>query len=166
MGQKSKDQTQRQLGAAIKRCRSERGMSRRDLQEATGRSYPYLSEIEAGKKAPSTEVLGEIAEALGMEMHELLAIAERGPVDQDWIPAAPSHFHMPVAPSAASPAVKAQRLGRMRTALSESPVVGAASVSEPTDAQDDRLKELLSLAEGLQSHDLTMLLNLARRLAH
>ncbi|CAN5689239.1 hypothetical protein BH18ACT15_BH18ACT15_10400 [soil metagenome] len=143
----SKEQTKKRLGAAIKRCRMEQGMSRRDLQNVTGRSYPYLSEIEAGKKAPSTEVLGEIAEALGMEMHELLEAAERGGEPRSWGTPRESHFH--------------------RTALAPSmPSRGAARTfdSEDHSAVEDPSMELLRIARALAPEDLSLLLDVARRL--
>lgn len=148
MRQKSKEETQRELGAAIKRCRIERGMSRRDLQEATGRSYPYLSEIEAGKKAPSTEVLGQISHALDMEMHELIEIAERSREPRGWVAPRGSYFH--------------------RVAMA-SPVSVDASLSPPgpdLDAPQDPVAELLHLASKLSEEDLALLIDLARRMAH
>jgi transcriptional regulator with XRE-family HTH domain len=147
MRQKSKEQTQRQLGAAIKRCRIERGMSRKDLQEATGRSYPYLSEIEAGKKAPSTEVLGQISAALGMEMHELIEAAERGHEPRGWVAPRQSHFH------------KAALASPMEVdAMLEPPVPSSASRHDPID-------ELLHLASRLSDDDLALLIDFARRMA-
>lgn len=143
----SKEQTQRQLGAAIKRCRIERGMSRKDLQEATGRSYPYLSEIEAGKKAPSTEVLGQISAALGMEMHELIETAERGFEPRGWVAPRESHFH--------------------RAAMASPPPLDAMMdpprASSPTTP--DQIDELLELASRLPEDDLALLVEFARRMA-
>jgi transcriptional regulator with XRE-family HTH domain len=149
MGQKitSKEQAQRQLGAAIKRCRIERGMSRRDLQEATGRSYPYLSEIEAGKKAPSTQVLGQISAALGMEMHELIETAERGREPRGWVAPRKSHFH------------KAAMASPMEVdAMLDGPAAPSASAQDPVD-------ELVHLASRLPDDDLALLVDFARRLA-
>lgn len=143
----SKEQTQQKLGAAIKRCRIERGMSRKDLQEATGRSYPYLSEIEAGKKAPSTEVLGEISAALGMEMHELIETAERGFEPTGWVAPRRSHFH--------------------REAIA-SPMSVEASPSAPSlsfDSREESIDELVGLARLLSEEDLGLLLDFARRMA-
>ena len=142
----SKEQTQQKLGAAIKRCRIERGMSRKDLQEATGRSYPYLSEIEAGKKAPSTEVLGEISAALGMEMHELIEAAERGHEPRGWVAPRRSHFH--------------------REAMA--PMAIEASLGAPSAdfaPSEDAIDELVGLARLLSEDDLGLLVDFARRMA-
>ncbi len=156
MRQKSKEQTSKQLGAAIKRCRIERGMSRKDLQEATGRSYPYLSEIEAGKKAPSTEVLGEIAAALGMEMHELIETAEKGREPRGWVAPRESHFHRS-AKSMDSPVLASM-------ASTPPPEDFAFPSVDESSYPDDPIAELIRLAQELPDQDLAMLLDLARRL--
>lgn len=67
----------RALGQAIKVARTEQGLERKELARASGISYPYLSEIEKGKKRASTEVLLPIAQALGLKQSELLERAER-----------------------------------------------------------------------------------------
>ena len=65
------------LGRAIKVLRTERGLNRRELAEDSEVSYPYLSEIENGKKRPSSRALLAISEALGVRPHEVLESAER-----------------------------------------------------------------------------------------
>jgi transcriptional regulator with XRE-family HTH domain len=64
------------LGRAIKVRRTDLGLERADLAERAGISYPYLSEIESGKKRPSDRTLRAIAHALEMRTHELVAEAE------------------------------------------------------------------------------------------
>jgi transcriptional regulator with XRE-family HTH domain len=64
------------LGRAIKVHRALLGMERKDLAEAAGLSYPYLAEIENGKKRPSSKVLRSMAEALGLRPSQLLETAE------------------------------------------------------------------------------------------
>src|SRR6266511_3101113 len=64
------------LGRAIKVLRAERGLERKELAEASGVSYPYLSEIENGKKRPSSNALLALAEALGIAPSDMLAMAE------------------------------------------------------------------------------------------
>lgn len=66
------DEPDRGLGKAIKIRRIELGLERKDLAERSGLSYPYLSEIENGTKPGSARALRAIAEALGLELHELL----------------------------------------------------------------------------------------------
>jgi transcriptional regulator with XRE-family HTH domain len=137
---------QKQLGKEIKQRRLELGLSRKDLQEATGLSYPYLSEIETGKKMPSTQVLRRVAEALGTEASELLQAAEQISKARGKTPP-PAHFHS----ASASPAVKvsARPSGAFDRALDEDPAI-----------------ELLRLAQRLPSEDRALLLDLARRLAN
>src|SRR5439155_23992504 len=65
------------LGRAIRVTRTEQGLERKELARLTGLSYPYLSEIEKGKKRASTEALLPIARALGLRQSELLERAER-----------------------------------------------------------------------------------------
>src|SRR5216684_4279167 len=66
----------RALGQAIKVARTEQGLERKELARVSGISYPYVSEIEKGKKRASTEVLLPIAQALGLKQSELLERAE------------------------------------------------------------------------------------------
>jgi transcriptional regulator with XRE-family HTH domain len=84
---------QRRLGVAIRDLRTQRGFTRRQLEKATGLSYPYLSEIEAGKKSPSSRTLRVIADALGLEAHELMETAEAGAESRSWMAPRRSHFH-------------------------------------------------------------------------
>jgi transcriptional regulator with XRE-family HTH domain len=65
------------LGRAIKVVRAQRGLSRGRLAELAEISYPYLSEIENGKKRPSSKALLTIADALSVPTSELLALAEQ-----------------------------------------------------------------------------------------
>lgn len=61
-----------ELGEAL---REERLAQERILTEvagAAGVSPQYLSEIERGRKEPSSEVLGSVAEALGLELVDLV----------------------------------------------------------------------------------------------
>jgi len=65
------------LGRAIRVTRTEQGLERKELARLSGLSYPYISEIEKGKKRASTEALRPIARALGLRQSELLERAER-----------------------------------------------------------------------------------------
>ncbi|MFN2489304.1 MAG: helix-turn-helix domain-containing protein [Actinomycetota bacterium] len=144
-------QSMRRLGAAIKRIRSEQGLNRRELEKETELSYPYLSEIESGKKMPSTQTLRRIAQALGIEAHQLLQEAEEGMRPQDRSAPRPSHFHWaaPVQPEAAP---------------------AAPPPSEPVDLlslpseEDDEVAELVRIAHTLEPEDLALVALFARRL--
>lgn len=52
--------------------RTHRGMSARDLATAAGLSAPYISEIESGKKEGSVSVMKKIAEALKVDIDDLV----------------------------------------------------------------------------------------------
>jgi transcriptional regulator with XRE-family HTH domain len=64
------------LGKAITIRRVELGLSRNQLRDRSGLSYPYVAELEKGKKSASGRALSAIASALEMRPHELLARAE------------------------------------------------------------------------------------------
>jgi DNA-binding XRE family transcriptional regulator len=52
--------------------RTHRGMSARDVATATGLSAPYISEIESGKKEGSISAMKKIAEALKVDLDDLV----------------------------------------------------------------------------------------------
>ena len=142
----------RGLGRAIRVYRTELGLSRRDLEERTRLSYPYLSEIEAGKKTPSPVALQAITNALGVPEEELLErarnIGQGGGVTTAPSPAsAPRHFH--------------EAPGVWRQAPAAPMNLPAASGPAP---DPDPVSELISVARSLSPDDLRRLIDLARRL--
>lgn len=60
------------LGEVIRDYRQIRGMTLRDVSARGDVALGYLSEIELGKKEASSEVLLSIADALGVNLSELL----------------------------------------------------------------------------------------------
>jgi transcriptional regulator with XRE-family HTH domain len=64
------------LGHTIKVRRTDVGLSRQQLADASTISYSYLSAIENGAKAPSTKILRVIADRLGLENKELFALVD------------------------------------------------------------------------------------------
>jgi transcriptional regulator with XRE-family HTH domain len=64
------------LGRAIQVRRAELGLKRKDLARLASLSYPYLSELENGSKAPSAKALGQLADALQLSPADLLTLAE------------------------------------------------------------------------------------------
>ena len=130
-------------------------MDRGGLAEASGLSYPYLSEIENGRKQPSTSALTAIAEALEMNPSELLASTEwsLGP-KPDAFDVMPARMAMESGPPARSwfheeERVPSQTLlaafGDVRTAL--------MTIVERLDAADVQI--LLQLAQRLASSEST-----------
>lgn len=60
------------IGNVFRRLRRERGITLRELAELALVSVPYLSEIERGRKEPSSEILAAICRALGLDLADLL----------------------------------------------------------------------------------------------
>jgi len=60
------------IGNVFRRIRLERGITLRELAELAQVSVPYLSEIERGRKEPSSEILAAICRALGLDLTDLL----------------------------------------------------------------------------------------------
>ena len=147
------------LGRAIKVRRTDLGMSRTELAERVGLSYPYLSEIENGKKRPSDRVLRALAQALDLRTHELVADAEaRVESMEDAVEDADAAYLMAEAPS-----IRAHR----------SPVAASRSWerSAPRGERADRasvaaaLRELEVLLGEMGAEDVDRIVDLARRLA-
>jgi transcriptional regulator with XRE-family HTH domain len=65
------------LGAALRRLRLAQGRTLRDLAAASRVSVPYLSEIERGRKEPSSEIIATICRALGISLDELIIEIQR-----------------------------------------------------------------------------------------
>src|SRR5215207_2900739 len=66
----------RSLGVAIKERRTELGLSRPELARRASLSYPYVAELETGRKQGSPSALHALASALDLTTPELLARAE------------------------------------------------------------------------------------------
>jgi Predicted transcriptional regulators len=59
-------------GSALRRMRLRRGLTLRQLSQASSVSVPYLSEIERGRKEASSEILATVCAVLGLSVHDLL----------------------------------------------------------------------------------------------
>jgi transcriptional regulator with XRE-family HTH domain len=62
-------------GEVVQHLRSEQGLQRKELAIASDISYSYLSAIESGQKIPSGTLQNNLARALGVEVSQLLAMA-------------------------------------------------------------------------------------------
>jgi len=62
------------LGRAMRVRRAELDLKRGDLAKRAELSYPYISEIENGVKEPSAKALRRIAEALDLDLSDLMAL--------------------------------------------------------------------------------------------
>jgi len=63
------------VGAALRRIRLDDDRTLREVAEAASISMPYLSEIERGRKEPSSEILAGVCTALGLSLVDLLSEA-------------------------------------------------------------------------------------------
>jgi XRE family aerobic/anaerobic benzoate catabolism transcriptional regulator len=68
------------VGRLLRLARAKRGMTRRQLAEASGASERYLAQIESGHGNPSVVVLSAIADALEVSIADLLPRANGHPV--------------------------------------------------------------------------------------
>lgn len=60
------------IGSVLRRMRTERGTTLRELSESSRVSVPYLSEIERGRKEASSEILAALCRVLGVSEGELM----------------------------------------------------------------------------------------------
>ncbi|MEQ3554030.1 helix-turn-helix transcriptional regulator [Pseudonocardia nematodicida] len=61
------------IGSALRRARTARRRTLRDISRGARVSLGYLSEVERGRKEPSSELLAAICEALGITVADLLS---------------------------------------------------------------------------------------------
>ena len=75
------------VGAELRRARRARGERIVDVTRRAGVSPQYLSELERGRKDPSSEMLSSVAGSLGLTLldltrrasRQLVSVTERGP---------------------------------------------------------------------------------------
>ena len=60
------------LGPRLRQTREEQGERLVDVAEKAGISPQYLSEIERGRKEPSSEMIAAVTGALGLDLADLL----------------------------------------------------------------------------------------------
>jgi len=64
------------LGRAIRRLRTERGLSQEELGLRAGIHPTWVSHLESGRNNPAWGSVRRLAEALGVTLSELAALAE------------------------------------------------------------------------------------------
>jgi len=78
------------LGQRIRARRLELGITLRELARRVGVSAPYLTDLEAGHRHPSPDVLVRIAEALGLPAADLETLDGRlSPEVRRWVETQP-----------------------------------------------------------------------------
>jgi transcriptional regulator with XRE-family HTH domain len=68
----------RTFAANVVRLRAEKGISQEELAYEVGMNRAHLSEIETGKAYVGLEILGKIADVLGVEGADLLTRDAKG----------------------------------------------------------------------------------------
>jgi XRE family transcriptional regulator, aerobic/anaerobic benzoate catabolism transcriptional regulator len=71
----------KRVGERVRVGRARRGMSRKVLSQASGVSERYLAELERGAGNASLLVLRQVADALGLEVAQLVSDAPERPID-------------------------------------------------------------------------------------
>ena len=181
----------RELSVARSRCCAPtEGWDADNSPDMAGISYSYLTEIENGNEPASNTVLGPIADALGVRLHELIADAEDRAVTMDLAapdrtdamsPPTPSSAHrlpapwrrivrhrsghtlIPPIPCGRELAHASARDGRADTAAASKPAAGDRGEVAPTP-NEGALLELVDLYRRLEPDDRQRVLDLARRL--
>jgi transcriptional regulator with XRE-family HTH domain len=160
------------LGRSIQVLRTNQGMSRRGLAERSQISYSYLSAIENGDKQPSSKILTLIAAAVGVRTHKLIAAAEEraaegrlGPTEPDLSNADELDRILDLQEErhAARYAARLQRYPQKSDPTTEPPV-SAYAASRPS-VDRNATEELSELLSRLQPEDVSLVLEMARRLA-
>lgn len=72
------------IGAAIRKIRLERGLTLEQVALEADTYAGNLSKIERGQHPPSLELLHKVAQALGLRMSELYALAENNTATSDF----------------------------------------------------------------------------------
>jgi transcriptional regulator with XRE-family HTH domain len=157
------------LGRTIKVVRTDRGIHRRELAEAAGISYSYLTEIENGNKPPSSSVLEPIARALGLRMSELIQAAENrrdvAELTQDRSAEQGARSPMSAAPSLEELRSTNEQLDARFLAIPERYHAMRPSYRGANRNLRAALLELEQLLPSLLPEDVERLLDYARRLA-
>lgn len=164
------------IGRALQVLRAELGLSRKQLATRAGLSYSYLSEIEGGKKEPSSKTMFVLADALGVSPSELMAAAETrvrssatAPRSRRYAPdypdAAPTMAReMPAAPEpSASIELGEEAEDPRQTSWFRSRRRARQQPGAGTDLRLDR-EELIAILERLDPEDRQLVMEFARRL--
>jgi transcriptional regulator with XRE-family HTH domain len=67
------------IGKRLRELREARGLSQRGFGQRSGLARCYVSQVENGHKIPTLRTLEKWAEALGIELYEILFVGEGKP---------------------------------------------------------------------------------------
>jgi len=68
----------RELGRFLEQRRHELGLSRRDLAERSGLSYPYVSQLETGDREPAIKAMRALSPVLDVRLDQLAGLVAGG----------------------------------------------------------------------------------------
>lgn len=71
------------VGRNFARIRREKGLTQEQVEERSGFSQQYLSDLERGRRNPTVITLYELAQALGVTHIDLVAVHEHDDQDQE-----------------------------------------------------------------------------------
>jgi transcriptional regulator with XRE-family HTH domain len=78
------------IGDVLRRARTSQGRTLREVSDSARVSLGYLSEVERGRKEPSSELLNAICDALYVPLSELLIDAGERMADDERAASAPA----------------------------------------------------------------------------
>lgn len=139
----------RAFGHSLKVRRTDVGLSRQQLADSSAISYSYLAAIENGNKVPSTRIMRVLANRLGLEAKELLAM-----VDQRLERGSPTALHIP---DEVIDVIETQE-ERFRRRQNERLLARGSAMSSTRRA-------LLALVDTLSDQDIAVLTRVAEGLA-
>jgi transcriptional regulator with XRE-family HTH domain len=147
-------------GEVVQELRSDLGFDRKGLAEAADISYSYLSAIESGQKIPSGTLQNNLARTLGVDVSQLLAMANDRLVTSDdeaqlQMSRMEPVFEDPpsVAYSADAPSSRSYRRSTV------------ASDGDRGMSRSGALAELRALLPNMSPEDAAMVVSMARRLS-
>ena len=147
-------------GEVVQQLRSELGLERKGLAAAADISYSYLSAIESGQKIPSGTFQNNLARALGVEVSQLLAMANDQLASND----GEEQLRMSSGESlfADAPSDRYMADESPRPAYNRSV---SSSERDTRMSQSGALAELRALLPNMSPEDAAMVVSMARRLS-
>jgi|SRR5215469_17758973 len=110
------------LGQRIRARRTELRITLREFARRVEVSAPYLTDLEAGRRHPSPEVLHRIADALALPAPELEALDTRlSPEVRRWVESEPEMARLLRTLQTSPPKRRAEMLRRLRRMVDEEP---------------------------------------------
>lgn len=75
------------IGERMKEIRIEKGLTQRQIADSIGVTYQHISQYERGLRTPKMNTIRKIAEALGVDVWEIIGFND---IDYEPMPASPT----------------------------------------------------------------------------